>query len=54
MKELPIEFSERMKALLGNEFDDYISALSFPPVRGFRVNTDKLSLDKFNEINIWI
>ena len=53
MKELPIEFSERMKALLGNEFDDYISALSSPPVRGFRVNTDKLSLDKFNEINIF-
>ena len=53
MKELPIEFSERMKVLLGNEFDDYISALNSHPVRGFRVNTDKLSLDKFKEINIF-
>ncbi len=51
MKELPIEYTERMKALLGSEFDDYISALNNSPVRGFRVNTDKISLEDFKNIN---
>ncbi len=53
MKDLPLEYSERMKMLLGNEYDDYISALSNPPVRGFRVNTDKISLEDFEKINVF-
>ncbi len=52
MKELPLEYSERMKELLGNGFDDYINALNSSPVRGFRVNTDKISLDDFKKINV--
>ncbi|MBQ2847908.1 MAG: RNA methyltransferase [Clostridia bacterium] len=51
MKNLPIEFSERMKALLGNEYDDYIKALNAPPVRAFRVNTEKISSEDFEKIN---
>ena len=47
MKELPLEYSERMKTLLGNEYDEYVEALSNSPVRGFRVNTDKISLEDF-------
>lgn len=53
MKELPLEYSERMKTLLGNEYDEYVEALSNPPVRGFRVNTDKISLDDFKKINVF-
>ena len=53
MKELPIEYSERMKNLLGDEYNNYISELSNPPVRAFRVNTDKISLSDFDKINIF-
>lgn len=53
MKVLPLEFSERMKNLLGDEYANYTDALSDPPVRAFRVNTDKISLDDFEKINIF-
>ena len=53
MKELPLEFAERMKKLLGNEYDDFVSALNAEPVKGFRVNTDKISLDDFSKINVF-
>lgn len=53
MKELPIEFSERMKDILGNDYDYYIDSLNSSPVRGFRVNTDKISLDDFEKINVF-
>ena len=51
MKQLPIDFENRMKALLGDEFADYINELQNPPVKAFRVNTDKISLDDFTKIN---
>lgn len=53
MKELPIKYKERMKALLGAEFDNYVKAFSEEPVRAFRVNTDKISLEDFQKINIF-
>lgn len=53
MKELPIEYTTRMQTLLGDEFNDYIEALNREPVRGFRVNTDKISLDDFEKLNIF-
>ena len=53
MKELPLEYSERMKSILGNEFDIYINALKSSPIRAFRVNTDKISLEDFKKINIF-
>lgn len=53
MINLPLEFCERMKSLLGDEYDDYINALNEPPVKGFRVNTDKISLEEFEKINIF-
>ena len=51
MKQLPIEFENRMKTLLGDEFEDFIKAFDEPPVRAFRVNTDKISLEDFEKIN---
>lgn len=53
MKELPAEYAQRMQRLLCEEYGDYVDALNLPPVRGFRVNTDKISLDEFEKINIF-
>ena len=51
MKELNENYICRMKSLLNDEFDDYVSALNSQPIRAFRVNTSKISLEKFAEIN---
>ena len=51
MKNLPIAFENRMRELLGTEFGAYQKAFSQPPVRAFRVNTDKISLAEFETMN---
>ena len=53
MKELPLEYSDRMQKLLGSDFENYLIELSKSPVRAFRVNTDKISIDDFDKINIF-
>lgn len=53
MKKLPEEFVIRMKSLLGDEFEKYEKSLSELPVRAFRVNTDKISLEDFEKINVF-
>lgn len=53
MIQLPIDFETRMKKLLGAEYSDYLKALEQPPVKGFRVNTDKISLEEFEKVNIF-
>ncbi len=53
MKKLPLQFEDRMKTLLGSEFEDYKKALETPPVRAFRVNTNKISLSDFEKINVF-
>ncbi|MDD6011599.1 MAG: RsmB/NOP family class I SAM-dependent RNA methyltransferase, partial [Oscillospiraceae bacterium] len=51
MKPIPERFAAEMRELLGNSFGDYLAALSEPPVRGFRVNTDKIAPEDFDKIN---
>ena len=51
MKQLPTEFIKRMKAMLGDGYGDYEKAVNEPPVKAFRVNTDKISLSDFEKIN---
>ena len=51
MKQLPVEFQERMKTLLGSEYDDFLKSYDEKSVRAFRVNTDKISLEDFEKIN---
>lgn len=51
MKPIPERFAAEMRELLGNSFGDYLASLSEPPVRGFRVNTDKISPEAFDKIN---
>ncbi len=53
MKNLPEKFAHRMKNLQGFDFDAYIKVLNEEPVKGFRVNTDKISLEDFEKINIF-
>ncbi len=53
MKNLPLEFTERMEKLLGSEYENFISAVNDTPVKGFRVNTDKISLEEFEKINVF-
>ncbi len=53
MKNLPEKFVARMKNLEGFDFDAYEKALQETPVKGFRVNTDKISLEEFEKINIF-
>ncbi|MBE6739020.1 MAG: RNA methyltransferase [Ruminococcaceae bacterium] len=53
MKQLDENYVSRMKQLLGVEFDDYIDAINSQPVRAFRVNTDKISTEEFEKINVF-
>lgn len=53
MKQLPKQFEERMKTLLGSEFEDYKRSLNEKPVKAFRVNTNKISLKDFESLNIF-
>ena len=47
---LPTIFEEKMKMLLGEEFSDYIKCYDEPRFYGLRVNTKKISVEKFKEI----
>lgn len=53
MKELPTEYKNRMKELLKEEYAEYEKSLGEPPVRAFRVNTDKISAEEFEKINVF-
>jgi NOL1/NOP2/sun family putative RNA methylase len=53
MKKLPQEFLERMQSLLGDGYNEFLRSYELPPVRAFRVNTDKISLKDFEQINIF-
>ncbi|MBR5234129.1 MAG: RNA methyltransferase [Clostridia bacterium] len=53
MIKLPEAFEKRMKSLLGDDFPKYINSLNEEPVKGFRVNTDKISLSDFEKLNIF-
>ena len=51
MIKLPEAYEIRMRKLLGTEFDEYKNSLNDEPVKAYRVNTDKISLDEFLKIN---
>lgn len=53
MKQLPQEYENRMKELLGDDFESYLNELQNPPVKGFRVNTDKITVEDFEKINVF-
>lgn len=53
---LPVAFTEKMRSLLGTEFDDYIKCYEEKRLYGLRVNTKKISVEEFKKIcpfEIW-
>ncbi len=48
---LPLEFTQRMKRLLGGEYEAFLSSYDETPVRSFRINTNKISEVDFLKIN---
>ncbi|MDO4343503.1 MAG: RsmB/NOP family class I SAM-dependent RNA methyltransferase [Eubacteriales bacterium] len=48
---LPEQFTDEMKALLGDEFKEYISSFSQESVQGIRINTRKISPEEFLRIS---
>ena len=51
MIRLPQEFTDNMKELLKDEFDDYMSCLDKPVTHSLRINTNKISINDFLKIN---
>lgn len=47
---LPDAFVDKMKHLLGDEFDDYIQCYNEKRLYGLRVNTKKISVEEFKKI----
>lgn len=47
---LPQAFTERMQALLGNDFEAYLQSFDSPRVAGLRVNTSKITPQEFATI----
>lgn len=48
---LPVAFLEEMKSLLGEEYDSYIESFEAERLYGLRVNTQKLTKDRFETIS---
>ena len=46
---LPVAFTDKMKTLLGNEFDEYIACYDEKRLYGLRVNTKKISVEEFKK-----
>lgn len=47
---IPVEFKERMKKLLGAEYDEYIESYEKNRAQGIRVNTLKIDIEDFTKI----
>ena len=56
MIDLPIEFKNNMKQILNEEYDLFIDTYNYPPYKGLRINTLKISdeslLKEFNLTSI--
>ncbi|GAA0249794.1 RsmB/NOP family class I SAM-dependent RNA methyltransferase [Faecalicatena contorta] len=50
---LPKAFEEKMKGLLGDEYDAYLECFDEPRHYGLRVNTNKISVEQFLNIAPW-
>ena len=48
---LPIIFKEKMKNLLGSEYEDYRKSYEYSYKNGLRINTGKISVEAFLKIN---
>lgn len=51
---LPKAYEERMRRLLGSDFEKYVAAINTEGHRAFRVNTAKISVEEFEKINPFV
>ena len=47
---IPDVFLERMRKILGDEFEDFVKALNDPIQKSIYINENKISVDKFKEL----
>ncbi|MBO5330212.1 MAG: SAM-dependent methyltransferase, partial [Anaerotignum sp.] len=50
---LPLEYTEKMKALLGEGYDDYIASFEEGRFYGLRANTLKISPEELQEKGVF-
>lgn len=50
MNVLPVDFTEKMKGILGNEYGEFIKSYEKPRNFGLRVNTAKISPEEFQRL----
>ena len=50
MISLPEKYKERMRAILGADYDKYESTFAEPPARGFLINTSKIGEEAFDKL----
>ena len=48
--DLPVAFTEKIKNLLKDEYEDYIKCYDEKRLYGLRVNTKKISVEEFKNI----
>lgn len=48
---LPVAFEEKMKKLLKEEYPDYLASYELPKYQGLRINTLKINLEKWHQMN---
>ena len=51
IKTLPLPFLERMKEMLGNDYDSFLQSYENPRTYGLRINTAKLSCQDFEKLS---
>ncbi len=44
---LPVDFQNRMKQMLGDEYDDFIASYDKPQFHGIRINSLKTTMSTF-------
>ena len=52
MTNLPKEFLDEMKIILGDEYNEFIKSYDDPKTTGLRVNTLKMTKDKLLSLNL--
>jgi hypothetical protein len=41
---LPVDFTNRMKNILGSEYEAFIASFDMPNVKAFHINTKRISI----------
>lgn len=49
---LPVDFTDRMSNILGNEYDDFISSYNKPRFHSLRINPLKTSINELLLMNL--